>query len=71
MDTFATPQPITATLTTAGALVRVAASDRRDTVVLVEPVNSASKSDVKVAENTTIAMIADPQGTTFGLYDRM
>jgi Putative adhesin len=54
MPTFATPGPIAATLTTAGARVQVAASDRPDTVVRVEPVNSASKSDVKVAENTEV-----------------
>ncbi|MEJ3750637.1 DUF4097 family beta strand repeat-containing protein [Actinomycetes bacterium KLBMP 9797] len=54
MPTFAAPEPITASVTTAGARVRVAASERSDTVVLVEPVNSASKSDVKVAENTKV-----------------
>lgn len=54
MPTFATPEPITATLTTAGAQVRVAASEQSDTVVLVEPINSANKSDVKVAENTKV-----------------
>jgi DUF4097 and DUF4098 domain-containing protein YvlB len=54
MPTFATPEPITASVTTSGARVRVAASERSDTVVLVEPVNSASKSDVKVAENTKV-----------------
>lgn len=54
MPTFATPEPITATLTTAGAKVRVAASDRSDTLVQVEPIDSASKSDVKVAENTKV-----------------
>lgn len=54
MPTFATPEPITATVTTAGARVRVAASERSDTVVLVEPINSANKSDVKVAANTKV-----------------
>jgi hypothetical protein len=58
MPTFATPEPITATLTTAGAQVRVAASDRPDTVVLVEPINKANKSDVKVAENTEVEFSA-------------
>ncbi|WIX98975.1 hypothetical protein QRX60_33640 [Amycolatopsis mongoliensis] len=55
MTVFTTPEPITATLTTAGAHVRIAASERPDTVVRVEPVNSASKSDVKVAEQTEVA----------------
>ncbi|RZS44977.1 putative adhesin [Herbihabitans rhizosphaerae] len=54
MPTFATPEPITTTLITAGARVRIAASERSDTVVLVEPVDSANKSDVKVAENTEV-----------------
>lgn len=54
MTTFATPRPITATLTTAGAHVRVTASRRSDTVVRVEPVDSANKSDVKVARKTKV-----------------
>jgi hypothetical protein len=54
MTQFATPKPITATLTTGGARVRVAASERSDTVVLVEPINSANSSDVKVAERTKV-----------------
>ena len=54
MSVFVTPEPITATLTTAGAHVRVSASERTDTVVLVEPINAASKSDVKVAEKTEV-----------------
>ena len=36
MTTFATPGPIAATVEVAGAQVRVTASDRADTVVLVE-----------------------------------
>jgi hypothetical protein len=54
MTHFASPEPITATLTTAGARVRVVASKRLDTVVQVAPINSADASDVKVAENTTV-----------------
>ncbi|GAA4472383.1 DUF4097 family beta strand repeat-containing protein [Phytohabitans houttuyneae] len=54
MPTFATPEPITATLTTAGAEVRIAASDRLDTVVRVQPINRESASDVKVAEKTKV-----------------
>lgn len=54
MPTFATPGPITATLEVAGAQVRVTASDRTDTVVLVEPINKASRKDVKVADKTKI-----------------
>jgi len=54
MPTFATPAPIAATVEVAGARVRVTASDRTDTVVLVEPVNEASRSDVKVADKTKV-----------------
>lgn len=54
MPAFTTPGPVAATVEVAGAQVRVGASDRTDTVVLVEPVNKASKSDVKVAERTKV-----------------
>ncbi|MCW3844382.1 DUF4097 domain-containing protein [Micromonospora yasonensis] len=54
MPTFATPGPITATVEVAGAQVRVIASDRTDTVVLVEPVDDASRKDVRVAERTKV-----------------
>jgi Putative adhesin len=54
MPTFATPGPIAATVQVAGAQVRVTASDRTDTVVLVEPINEASRSDVKVANKTKV-----------------
>ena len=49
MPTFDTPGRIAATVVVAGAQVRVTASDRTDTVVLVEPIDKASKKDVKVA----------------------
>jgi hypothetical protein len=54
MPTFVTPGPIAATVEVAGAQVRVAASDRTDTAVLVEPINEASRSDVKVASKTKV-----------------
>jgi hypothetical protein len=54
MPTFATPEPIAATVEVAGAQVRVTASDRIDTVVLVEPINEASRSDIKVASKTKV-----------------
>jgi hypothetical protein len=53
--TFATPDPIAATVSVAGARVRVIASDRTDTAVLVEPIDSASPSDVGVADKTKVA----------------
>ncbi len=54
MPTFATPEPIAATVEVAGARVQVTASDRTETMVLVEPVNEASRSDVKVANKTKV-----------------
>ncbi|WP_328991325.1 DUF4097 family beta strand repeat-containing protein [Kribbella sp. NBC_01245] len=54
MTTFETPGPIAAIVEVAGAKVRVSASDRTDTVVLVEPIDAASRKDVKVAENTKV-----------------
>ena len=54
MPTFATPGPIAATVEVAGARVRVSASDRTDTVVLVEPVDGTSRKDVRVAEKTKV-----------------
>src|SRR6516164_3684230 len=54
MATFATPEPIAATVEVAGARVWVTASDRTDTVVLVKPVNEASRSDAKVASKTKV-----------------
>ncbi|WP_020664626.1 hypothetical protein [Amycolatopsis benzoatilytica] len=54
MSTFTTPNPITATLTTAGARVRITASERTDTVVRVQPVDAANSIDVKVAEKTKV-----------------
>jgi DUF4097 and DUF4098 domain-containing protein YvlB len=55
MPTFATPGPIAATVQVAGAQVRVTASDRTDTTVLVEPIDETSRSDVKVAAKTKVA----------------
>ena len=54
MPTFTTPGPITTTVQVAGAQVRVTASDRTDTVVLVEPINETNRSDVKVANKTKV-----------------
>ncbi|MFC4942916.1 hypothetical protein [Pseudonocardia sp. GCM10023141] len=55
MSTFLTPGPITAVVQVAGAHVRVAASDRSDTVVLVEPLDPTNRLDVKVADRTRVA----------------
>jgi hypothetical protein len=54
MPAFDTPGPIAAIVVVAGAQVRVTASDRTDTVVLVEPIDKASQSDLKVAGKTKV-----------------
>jgi len=54
MPAFDTPGPIAAAVVVAGARVRVTASDRTDTVVLVEPIDEASELDVKVASKTKV-----------------
>ena len=54
MPTFDTPGPIAATVAVAGAKVRVTAGDRADTAVLVEPIDKASKKDIKVAAKTRV-----------------
>ncbi len=54
MPTFDTPRPIAATIVVADARVQVTASDRTDTVVLVEPIDKASKKDVRVATKTKV-----------------
>jgi len=54
VPTFATPGPILATVVVAGAQVRVTASDRTETAVLVEPINPANPAHVKVADKTKV-----------------
>ena len=54
MPAFDTPEPIAATVAVAGAQVRVTASNRTDTVVLAEPIDKASKKDLKVASKTKV-----------------
>ena len=54
MPRFVTPAPIIATVVVGGAQVRVTASERTDTMVLVEPINQASQPDVKVASKTKV-----------------
>jgi DUF4097 and DUF4098 domain-containing protein YvlB len=54
MPTFATPQPITATVEIAAGSVRVIATDRPDTVVAVRPRDESSAHDVKAAEQVRV-----------------
>lgn len=59
MRTYTTPWPVVATVQVAGARVRVTASDRADTAVLVEPVDAARPLDVKVANRIKVDLAGD------------
>jgi putative adhesin len=54
MPTFATPEPITATLTLVVADVRLRAADRADTVVTIAPRDPSDAEDVQLAERTRV-----------------
>jgi hypothetical protein len=54
MPTFETPTPIGVWIETAGGSVRIAASDRADTVVAVRPCDESRSSDVWAAEHTRV-----------------
>jgi DUF4097 and DUF4098 domain-containing protein YvlB len=54
MPTFETPEPISVTIAMLVGDLRIAASDRTDTVVVVSPSDSSKESDVKAAEQTRV-----------------
>jgi DUF4097 and DUF4098 domain-containing protein YvlB len=54
MPTFETPEPISVTLELGVGDVRIAASDRTDTVVEVRPSDEADESDVKAAAQVRV-----------------
>jgi DUF4097 and DUF4098 domain-containing protein YvlB len=54
MPTFATPEPISTTIELAAGNVRLVASDRTDTVVVVRPSDGTDESDVKAAQATRV-----------------
>jgi DUF4097 and DUF4098 domain-containing protein YvlB len=54
MPTFDTPDPISVSVTLVAGDVRIRASNRSDTVVVVSPADSSNQSDVKVAEQTRV-----------------
>jgi hypothetical protein len=58
MPTFDTPGPILVTLEIGVGDVRIAASDRNDTNVVVRPSDPAKKSDVAAAEQTRVEFSA-------------
>lgn len=55
MATFPTSEPITATIDVVGD-VRIIASDRDDTVVVVRPADPSKASDVRAAEETLVEL---------------
>jgi DUF4097 and DUF4098 domain-containing protein YvlB len=71
MPTFTTPEPISVTLELGVANVRIAASERLDTVVEVRPSDGADESDVKAAEQVRVdysggaLQIAGPKARSF------
>ena len=54
MPTFDTPEPISVSLELGVGDIRIAASDRSDTVVEVRPSDPANKGDVSAAEQTRV-----------------
>jgi DUF4097 and DUF4098 domain-containing protein YvlB len=54
MPDFETPEPITVTVVLSVGDLRIIASDRRDTVVVVRPGDKSKESDVNAAEQTRV-----------------
>jgi hypothetical protein len=54
MPTFATPEPITASVEVVSGTVNIAASDRDDTVVEVRPRDPNRASDIRMAESARV-----------------
>ncbi len=54
MPTFATPEPITATIELVAGDALITASDRHDTVVEVRPSDPSNETDVRAAEQTRV-----------------
>jgi Putative adhesin len=68
MPTFDTPEPISVTLELGLGAIRLVASDRTDTVVVVNPADPASKGDIAAAQQTRVEyangrlVVKGPQG---------
>ncbi|MGA8015195.1 MAG: hypothetical protein WCB85_04680, partial [Candidatus Dormiibacterota bacterium] len=54
MASFDTPEPISLSVELGAGNVRIAAADRRDTVVEVRPSDPSKRSDVSAAEDTLV-----------------
>jgi hypothetical protein len=72
MPTFDTPEPISVTIELSVGHVRIAASDRTDTVVEVRPSSESDESDVKAAKQTRVEyangtlVVKGPKSRVFG-----
>ncbi|MFF0511897.1 DUF4097 family beta strand repeat-containing protein [Streptomyces sp. NPDC004250] len=55
MQTFATPAPVSVLLDVPAGRIRLIAADRADTAVEVLPADARKSTDVKAAEQTTVA----------------
>jgi DUF4097 and DUF4098 domain-containing protein YvlB len=58
MPTFATPEPIAATVDVGGGHVHIVAGDRTDTVVDVQPANPNNRADVELAGQSRVEYAA-------------
>lgn len=58
MPVFDTPEPITVEIDLTAGNAWITATDRADTVVEIRPRNASSKSDVSMAEGTTVEYVA-------------
>src|SRR5262249_26258559 len=76
MPTFATPEPITATIDLTLGDARITASDRTDTVVEVRPSDPGHQLDVRAAEQTQVEyapgrlVIRTPKQGRYSLFGR-
>jgi DUF4097 and DUF4098 domain-containing protein YvlB len=76
MPVFDTPEPISVTVDLSVGNVRIAASDRTDTVVEVRPSNESDESDVKAAKQTRVEysngtlVVKGPRARVFDLSSK-
>ncbi len=77
MPTFSTPEPISLTVEVVVGDVRIAASDRLDTVVRVRPSDESHEPDVRAAEQTRVdhaagrLAVRGPKQRGLGLFSRI
>lgn len=76
MPTFDTPEPISVTVDLGLGDVRIAASDRSDTVVDVRPTDTSSEPDVRAAEQTRVdytagqLLVKGPKQRGLGVFSK-